>query len=397
MNIKAKKNLYIEFGENNLTLAVGEYDDELNFKVLEKEVFQTSGYKGGEIINIEVSSNDLKKALENIEKKTSFIFKQANIISNFSDLESVNLCGFKKLNGNQVLSEDISFILNDLRKSIIENENNKSILHLFNTKYELDKKVIKNLPIGLYGQFYSHQLTFFLTNKNNIKNIESLLSRCNLRLNRIVVKSFVEGVRVINNDKNDTFNKIIIFKNKIHIISFLESSFCYFKKYKFGSDLIFQDILKVCSLNSETLNKVISNYNFENLPNMKDKFLDKNLFENQSFRKISLELFFNVALSRIEEINNIIFNQNRSLSLDIKKKPLYLCFQDEKLKNFQNIIKKKFRHVSNSDIKSEIKSEDIDYITISADLIGKGWVKEAIPLKLKKKSIISRIFSGIFE
>ena len=397
MNIKAKKNLYIEFGEHNLTLAAGEYDDELNFKVLEKDILQTSGYKDEEIINIEIISNDLKKALENIEKKTSFIFKEVNIISNFSDLESVNLCGFKKLNGNQVLSEDISFILNDLRKNIIENENNKFILHLFNTKYELDKKVIKNLPIGLYGQFYSHQLTFFLTNKNNIKNIKSLLSRCNLRLNRIVVKSFVEGVQVINNDKNDTFNKIIIFKNKIHIISFLESSFCYFKEYNFGSDLIFQDISKVCSLNSETLNKIISNYNFDNLPNMKDKFLDKNLFENQSFRKISLELFFNVALSRIEEINNIIFNYNKSLSLDIKMKPLYLCFQDEKLKNFQNIIKKKFRHVSNSDIKSEIKSEDVDYITISADLIGKGWVKEAIPLKLKKKSIISRIFSGIFE
>ena len=83
--------------------------------------------------------------------------------------------------------------------------------------------------------------------------------------------------------------------------------------------------------------------------------------------------------------------------MEIKKKPLYLCFQDEKLKNFQNIIKKKFRHVSNSDIKSEIKSDDIEYITISGELIGKGWVKEAIPLKLKKKSIISRIFSGIFE
>ena len=83
----------------------------------------------------------LKKHLKILKKKTSFIFKEANIISNFSDLESVNLCGFKKLNGNQVLSEDISFILNDLRKNIIENENNKSILHLFNTKYELDKKL----------------------------------------------------------------------------------------------------------------------------------------------------------------------------------------------------------------------------------------------------------------
>ena len=73
-------------------------------------------------------------------------------------------------------------------------------------------------------------------------------------------------------------------------------------------------------------------------------------------------------------------------------KPLYLCFQDEKLKNFQNIIKKSFASVSNSDIKSEIKSEDIDYITISADLIGKGWVKEAIPLKLKKVNYIKNFF-----
>ena len=74
MNIKAEKNLYIEFGEHNLTLAVGEYDDELNFKVLEKDVLQTPGYKDGEIINIEASSNDLKKALENIEKKNKFYF-----------------------------------------------------------------------------------------------------------------------------------------------------------------------------------------------------------------------------------------------------------------------------------------------------------------------------------
>ena len=142
-----EKNLYIEFGDHNLTLAVGEYDDELNFKILEKNILETSGYKDGEIINIEACSIDLKKALENIEKKTSFIFKRLNIISNFSDLESINLCGFKKLNGNQVLSEDISFILNDLRKNIIENENDKFILHLFNTKYELDKKIQKTYQL----------------------------------------------------------------------------------------------------------------------------------------------------------------------------------------------------------------------------------------------------------
>ena len=33
------KNLFVEFGDHNLILGVGEYDDELNFKVLEKDIY----------------------------------------------------------------------------------------------------------------------------------------------------------------------------------------------------------------------------------------------------------------------------------------------------------------------------------------------------------------------
>ncbi len=397
MDIKLEKNLFIELRDNDLTLGVGEYDDELNFKVLEKEIFKNSGYNDGEILDIEACSDNLKKALENVEKKTNFIFKQANVITHFSDLESINVCGFKKLNGNQLLSEDVAFILNNLRKNIIENEKDKFILHLFNTKFELDHKLIKNLPIGLYGQFYSHQLTFFLTNRNNVKNIESLLNKCNLRLNRIIVKSFVEGIQTINKNQNETFNKIIIFKNKIHVLSFVESSFCYFKNYKFGSDLILKDISKVCLLNFETLNDIINHYNFNNLENLSNNFLDYKFFKNQSFRKISLEHIFNVALARIEEINNVVFNNNNSLSIEIKKKPLFLQLKDGNLKNFENIIKKNLNYVSLDNIKSEHNFETTDTLKASGDLVGKGWVTEALPLKLKKKSIISRIFSSIFD
>ena len=65
------------------------------------------------------------------------------------------------MNGNQILEDDISFILNDLKAKINSSEKDKTIIHLFNTKFILDNNVIKNLPIGLYGNFYSHQLTFF--------------------------------------------------------------------------------------------------------------------------------------------------------------------------------------------------------------------------------------------
>ena len=69
------------------------------------------------------------------------------------------MSGFKKLNGNQIISEDISYILNDIKSKLEKIEKEKTIMHIFNTKYCLDSKLSKNLPIGLFGDFYSHQLT----------------------------------------------------------------------------------------------------------------------------------------------------------------------------------------------------------------------------------------------
>ena len=47
------------------------------------------------------------------------------------------------MNGNQILEDDISFILNDLRSKISKTEKVKTIIHLFNTKFILDNNSIK--------------------------------------------------------------------------------------------------------------------------------------------------------------------------------------------------------------------------------------------------------------
>ena len=43
------------------------------------------------------------------------------------------------------------------------------------------KKKIENLPIGLFGDFYSHELSFSLIDTNNFKNIENIFNVCNLK------------------------------------------------------------------------------------------------------------------------------------------------------------------------------------------------------------------------
>ena len=69
-----KKNLFIELNNDNLLAAVGAYDEELNFKILEKEIFSTSEFKNGKITNLEKSVESIKKIVNKIENKSNFFF-----------------------------------------------------------------------------------------------------------------------------------------------------------------------------------------------------------------------------------------------------------------------------------------------------------------------------------
>ena len=162
MNKLEKENLFIEINDNKFLVAIGEYDEELNFKITDRETFSPSGFKNGRMINLEASVNNLKKAINKIEERSKVFFSSVNVIINQNDFDCINVNGFKKLNGNQILSEDISYILNDVKTKLVDSEKSKTIIHLFNSEYLLDNKNIKNLPIGLHGDFYSHQLDLFL-------------------------------------------------------------------------------------------------------------------------------------------------------------------------------------------------------------------------------------------
>ena len=61
--------------------------------------------------------------------------------------------------------------MNSIKTNLNETENKKTILHIFNSKYSLDKKKIDNIPVGLFGDLYSHELSFCLINNNDHKNL----------------------------------------------------------------------------------------------------------------------------------------------------------------------------------------------------------------------------------
>ena len=55
-----QKNLFLEFSDEKFIVAVGEYDEELNFKIVDKEIILPQGYQNGKITDLDMCGDDLK-------------------------------------------------------------------------------------------------------------------------------------------------------------------------------------------------------------------------------------------------------------------------------------------------------------------------------------------------
>ena len=391
--------LFVEINLSNIIFAFGTYDENQNFKVIDKVIVPNKDINKNKFTNIIQAQEIIKKNIEIIEKKSNYIFKEVIVILDNFEFLCLNISGFKKLNGSQVLKENIFYILNSLKLSVTEHEKEKTILHIFNSKSVLDGICNDNLPIGLFGDFYNHELSFFMVANNDLKNIKQIFNKNNLNVKKILIKQFIEGTHLINqNNDSEIFFKIKITKNNSYIYFFEKSSLKYVESFKFGTDIIFKDIEKVCSLHHETVEKILSdnfidNKNFEN-----NEFLEKKYFINENYRKIRKKLILDIADVRINEIGNIIFNNNINLKFFKKNYgKIFLFIEDQPtLKNFKKNFKSYFSQ--NINFKTNLIHDlEVDLIIMNAaKILIQGWKKEAIPMTQTKSSLITRIFKSLF-
>ena len=392
--------LIIDLNDNKLIFFVISFDEKKNFKILKKIISESSGINNGCIVDIEIVSKLFKKIISNIEEDLDYFFSSAAVIINPHQINCLNVSGYKKLNGAQVSSEDITYILNDIKKIILDSENNYSLVHLFNSNFSLDSDNLENLPIGLFGEFYNQNMTFFLVKKNFLKNIKSVFNNSSLNIKKIILKSFADGVNLISNSKLDNnFTILRLEKNRINISLFKNKSFIYTENFNFGFDLILKDISKLCSLKIEEVQNLIKDIVFKHtIENNNNSYLEKKYFYSSPYRKIKYQLILDIFKARLEELFEVCYTKNINIKNLRNNDELYIYVEcPEYYKNIQFILLES-KITTLESVFNSSKEENLLSSTIGAcELIGKGWEKEAIPTTLKKKSLISGFFSKLFS
>ena len=395
-----KPYLIIDLNDNKVIFFVVSFNERKDFKVLKKIILETEGIQNGRVINIETVSQLLKQTINSLEDDINYFFSKTVVIINPSQINCLNVSGYKKLNGSQVSSKDIAYILNDIKKIILESENNDSLVHLFNSNFSLDSDNLENLPIGLFGEFYNQNMTFFLVNRNILKNVKSVFNNCGLNIEKIILKPFTEGIYLLSknlSEKNCTILRLE--KNRINISLFKNKSYVFTEDFNFGFDLIIKDISKLCSLKIEEVENFMKEIELKNIiENNKDSYLEKKYFYISPYRKIKHQLILDIVKARIEELFEISYKKNINIQNLKSNNIIYIYVESSQYyRNIQYILTNSKIATPECIFDNSIEQNLLAGVNGACELIGKGWEKEAIPIILKKKSLVSGFFSRLFS
>jgi len=393
--------LIINLSDDKIIFFVITFDESKDYKLIKNFSINSAGIQNGRIIDVNTVTQLIKKSINSIEDELNYFFSKTSVVINPNNINCLNISGYKKLNGSQVSKEDISYILNDIKKTITTNEDKYSLVHLFNSSFALDSDNLENLPIGLFGEFYNQNMTFFLVNKNILKNFKLVFNNCGINIDRIILKPFVEGINFLLTKKNNqNFISITLEENRINITLFKNKSYVFTQDFNFGIDLIIKDVSKLCSLKIDEVVFLFKEINLKTeLEHNAESYLDKKFFSISPYRKIKHQLIQDIIVARLDEIIEICYENNSNLNyFKQKNNAIYIIVQKfEYFKNIQVALKK------NNLIKPElifgqnINENSLSILNGAVELISNGWEKEAIPVIQTKKSIISTFFSRLFS
>lgn len=391
--------LFVEINNYDFVFSVAKIDENNNFKKIYSIDVPIIGLDNNRIVDYEKINNIVKKNIYVIEQKLNFTFKEAVLILENFNPSFINLSGYKRLNGSQILKENITYIINTLKSYTNEIESKKKIIHIFNSSFNLDKKQIDNLPIGLHGDFYSHELSFVLINNNDYKDIKNIFANCNLKLKKILLRSFIEGAYLSDNNKNfENFFHIKINKCDSKMFYFENNSLKYEQNFNFGNDIVLKDISKVTSLKINTVETILNKIEFMDQYS-EDAIIEDEFFADDSYRKIKKKLIYDIAIARIKEFSNLMLFKNINLKHYQKNPQVLFLHLDEKIsfKSLKTIYKKAFHSNNIYDINFIKNLSNEKILEIGNKLVHYGWKKEAIPISSSKKSLIAKVFEAIFN
>ncbi len=304
----------IDIGTSKVTTIIGQYfESEERHNVVAVSSFPATGFRKGQIINLEQAVSTITQSIESAERMAGFQINSATVSITAPHIDSLNSKGVVAISSpnNEITQEDVSRVIEAAKA--ISLPAGKEIIHVIPRIYTVDGQEGVNDPIGMNGIRLEVEAHLILASTSALKNLRKCLDEIGLKINSLVYSGLATAYSSLTETEKELGVALIdIGGTATSITIFSEGSPAYSAVLPLGANNVTNDLaigLRFSLNDSEKikirLGKIIENKKFEDEIDISQFGL-----ESDSKQKISCQTAINgIIKPRLEEIFTLISEQ----------------------------------------------------------------------------------------
>jgi len=304
----------IDIGTSKITTIIGQYSDtEDKFNVIAVSSIPSSGFRKGQIINIEQASSTIVQSIESAERMAGFQINSASVCLSAPHIESINSHGVVAISNpnGEINQEDIERVIEAAKAIAVPT--GKEIIHIIPIKYTVDGQEGVIDPVGMNGVRLEVEAHIIIASTPSLKNLKKCLEDIGIKIDQLVYSGLATAKSTLTETEKELGVALVDIGGSITTLTiFNEGSPVYSSVIPVGAGNVTNDLaigLRFSLDDAEKiklrLNKIAESKKFE------DEIELSNFgIQSDDKRRVSVQTSINgIIKPRLEEIFHLIYSK----------------------------------------------------------------------------------------
>tara|TARA_B100000795_G_C22761990_1_gene424019 strand:- start:731 stop:1447 length:717 start_codon:yes stop_codon:yes gene_type:complete len=141
---------------------------------------------------------DIEKYIQqnifSIEKLTGEFVNDIYLMVWTDDSKTIEVSLMKNIEGNIIDKKDVQYLVQEAIQQILRFNPDKNIIHIIITKYIIDKKEYKFLPVGLNCKNFSIDIKFVCFSETLVRKLNNLFKKNQILINKLVCAQYAKSL-----------------------------------------------------------------------------------------------------------------------------------------------------------------------------------------------------------
>jgi len=292
--------LAIDIGSTKICAIIAEISDSNEVTIQGHGITKSQGIKKGAIINIELASKAIKKAINDAKRIAGSNITSATVSISNAYAKSLNSTGIVNIPHKDISIKEINRVMQTaLYNANVPNE--YEIIHVLPYNFRVDEQDFIEDPFGMNASRMEVDVNIIMTQKSNLSNLKKAVRSAGVDIDGIVLSGYASAIATMDEDEKELGVAVIDMGGQTsNLVVHTGNSIRYNDFLGVGSNHITNDL----SMALHTPLQVAENVKVRhgNLVESSTEIVELPIIGDEENRNgVSLDVVHSVVFSRVEE------------------------------------------------------------------------------------------------